>query len=49
MVNLSARLIEVYRQPTGGEYSEHVAVGPGHSLPIPGLGSRQVAVDDVLV
>jgi Uma2 family endonuclease len=48
VVNLAEALVEVYRQPTGGEYGEHLAVGPGSSLRLPGLGSRQVAVDDVL-
>jgi Uma2 family endonuclease len=49
VVNLPERLIEVYRQPAAGEYAEHVAVGPGRTLRLPGLGHRQIVVDDVLV
>jgi Uma2 family endonuclease len=48
VINLSEGLVEVYRQPAGGEYGEHVAAGRETSLPVPGLGTLQVAVDAVL-
>ena len=48
VINLSEGLVEVYCQPAGGEYGEHVAAGRGTSLPVPGLGTLQVAVDAVL-
>lgn len=48
VINLSEGHVEVYRQPPGGEYGEHVALGRGSALRLPGLGSLQVAVDDVL-
>lgn len=48
VVDLADGLVEVYRQPAGGQYDEHVAVGPGRSLPLPGLSRRSIAVDDIL-
>ena len=48
LVTLSEGIIEIYRQPAGGEYGEHLAVGPGGWLPLPGLTGQQVAVDAVL-
>lgn len=48
VVDLADGLVEVYRQPARGQYGEHVAVGPGRSLPLPGLPRRSIAVDDIL-
>lgn len=48
LVDLTARLVEVYRRPAGGGYAEQVAIGPGGSLHLPGLGGPWIRVVDVL-
>ena len=48
VIDLAARVIEVYRRPAGHEYTEHRTVGPGSSLQLPGPVDRPVATDDIL-
>jgi Uma2 family endonuclease len=48
LIDLAARVVEVYRGPSGGEYGEHLAVGPGSSLQLPGVVDRRIAIDDIL-
>ena len=48
LIDLSGGLVEVYRRPAGGEYAEHVALGAGGRLTLPGPGGHEVAADDLL-
>lgn len=48
IVDLPQRVVEVYRKPEDGEYREHLAVGSGADLRLPGLPGAQIAADDVL-
>ena len=48
VIDLAARVIEVYRRPAGREYSEHLTVVPGSSLQLPGLVDLSIATDAIL-
>jgi len=48
VVDLHARAIHVYRQPSGGEYRDERRTGLGEWLAIPGVPDQRLAVDDVL-
>ena len=48
IVNLTAGVIEVYREPVAGEYRETEQAGRGDELKLPGVSGAQVRVEDVL-
>lgn len=48
VVDLNARLIDVYARPLAGEYRDQRRVGPGESLTVPGVSGQQLAVAEIL-
>jgi len=48
VVDLNARVIEVYARPLAGEYRDRRQIQPGESVAIPGVPGQQLAVADIL-
>ena len=48
VVDLNARVIEVYARPLAGEYRDRRPIQPGESVAIPGVPGQQLAVADIL-
>jgi len=48
VVDLQEGAIDIYRQPGPEGYAEHLRVGPGESLSIPGATDQRIAVEEVL-
>lgn len=48
IVDLASRAIAVYRNPSPRGYREEVRMGPGASLPVPGLPGETLDVDGIL-
>jgi Uma2 family endonuclease len=47
VVDLPQQVVEVYRQPCGHQYGEHVAVGPADRLRLPIGSDQSLGVDDI--
>ena len=48
LIDIQKEAIEVYAQPSEGQYSKFERVGRGHSLEVPGIPGATLLVDDIL-